>query len=241
MKGKVADVVMAVRNGEQIVRKYQPIVANPNTESQVASRAKLKLMSQLSAVMSPVIAMRRQGNISSRNMFVKNNYRATTFQNSQADVNLTAIKLTQSVVTLTPLGLSRSGSKIRAFHNAIGVWDISRLVYAMFVKTEEGELRYFNSLVATQAGTNNDWAVEFNDFNGEVVVYSYAVRDNTDAARTVFGNMQTLSGEDVAKLVTSRTLTEADVTLSETRSAVLPAANRDVEPNKSEAESKKKA
>lgn len=47
--GRVGSMVYAVRKGEQIVRQYNPIVANPNTRPQVEQRAKFKLLSQLSA------------------------------------------------------------------------------------------------------------------------------------------------------------------------------------------------
>ena len=41
--GKKGDAVFAVRNGEQIIRQYNPIVANPSTQKQVDARAALKL------------------------------------------------------------------------------------------------------------------------------------------------------------------------------------------------------
>ena len=100
MTGKVADVVMSVRNGEQIARKYQPIVTNPNTPAQVEARAKLKLMSQLSAVMASVIAIPRKGNVSSRNGFVKKNYQSLTYASQQADIALANVQLTDSVVAM---------------------------------------------------------------------------------------------------------------------------------------------
>ena len=43
--GKLGASVFAISGGEQIVRQYNPVVSNPNTDAQVAQRAKLKLMS----------------------------------------------------------------------------------------------------------------------------------------------------------------------------------------------------
>lgn len=227
MHGKVADVVMAVRNGVQIVRKYQPIVSNPKTDAQIASRAKLKLMTQLSAVMAPVIAMPRQGSVSSRNMFVKKNYGEATYANSQADITLTNVKLTDSVVSLPRVSsVSREGSTGIVVHlSGTPFLDVNRVVYAMFVKQDDGTLRYFGSRVITEPGDSNIYTAVFPDMPNECVLFAYGVRDNTETARVAFGNMQAVTAETVAKLVTSKTLLASDITLTETRAAILAASS----------------
>lgn len=48
--GKVGGVVFAVRNGQQVVRQYQPVVQNPKSAAQMAQRAKGNLVGRLSAV-----------------------------------------------------------------------------------------------------------------------------------------------------------------------------------------------
>ena len=68
--GRVAGSVFAVRYGEVIERAYNPYVSNPKSEAQVEARAKLKLLSQLAAVVAPVLAMPREGAKTSRNKFV---------------------------------------------------------------------------------------------------------------------------------------------------------------------------
>lgn len=52
--GRVGSMVYAVRKGEQIVRQYNPNVANPNTRPQVVQRAKFKLLSQLVAAIGNI-------------------------------------------------------------------------------------------------------------------------------------------------------------------------------------------
>lgn len=234
MTGKLADTVMSVRNGEQLARKYQPVVYNPSTPAQVAQRAKLKLLSQLSAVMAPVIAMRREGPVSSRNLFTKVNFGTTTFANNQADITLTGVKLTRSVVALPELSVTnRETNRITIVLSRTPSLDIDRLVVAVFVKQDDGTLRFLSSQVVTEPGVLNDYETTV-DLGGpyEAVVYAYGVRDNTEAARVAFGNMQALTAESVAKLITSRTLTESDVTLTETQSATspVPTANPAVVP-----------
>lgn len=226
MTGKVADVVMSVRNGEQIARKYQPMVSNPSTQAQIETRAKLKLMSQLSAVMAPVIAIPRRGNVSSRNLFVKTNFGSATYSNNQADITLSAVKLTKSVVGMPQITSSRTTTEIQVYipdsENPASL-DVSRVVYAMFVKEADGTLRYGGSKVANTAGTPANWEVRFPIDARECVFYAYGVRDNTEFARTTFGDMQTITAETVAKLIVSRNLLEADVTLTETRASLLAA------------------
>lgn len=234
MTGKLADTVMSVRNGEQIARKYQPVVFNPSTPAQVAVRAKLKLLSQLSAVMAPVIAIRREGPVSARNLFTKENYGAATYADSQADITLTSIKLTRSVVALPVLDASnRVNNTVTVVLSRTPSLDIDRLVVAAFVKQEDNTLRFLSSRVVTNPGTLNDYSTEF-DLGGtyEAVFYAYGVRDNTESARVAFGNMQALTAETVAKLITSRTLTESDITLTETQAAtsLVPSGNAAVNP-----------
>lgn len=228
MTGKLADTVMAVRNGEQIARKYQPVVYNPSTVSQVAQRAKLKLISQLSAVMAPVIAIPRQGSISSRNLFTKKNFALTSYSENQATVTLDAIQLTKSVVALPAVGCSRGENAITAYVAAgsgAGPLDINRIVYCLFEKQEDGRLRFVDSKVATSAGNDGGWVVDnLPLITNECVLLAYGVRDNTEAARVMFSDMQTISAETIAKVVTNRTLTETDVTMTETRGYTLAVA-----------------
>lgn len=220
MTGKLADTVMSVRNGVQVARRYQPMVANPNTEAQVAARARLKLMSQLSAVLGNQIAIPKEGIVSARNMFVKTNYGASTYSEGQADIILTSVQLTKSVVGLPSISASRTERQVRValqYDDA----ELSRVVYVILVKGSDGKLRRQVSSVVTTS-PNFAYTVELTpDF--EYCVFAYGVRDNSDAARAVFGNMQAVTAETVAKLIVTRTLTEADVTVTETRAVVVPA------------------
>lgn len=232
MTGKLADTVMSVRNGEQIARKYQPVVFNPSTPAQVAQRAKLKLISQLSAVMAPVIAIPRQGSVSSRNLFTKVNFPLTTFADSEAEVTLSSVQLTKSAVGLSNIIVERNENEITASlltstlsaSGDIPTIGISRVVYAMFVKGSDSKLRFVDSRVVSAPGTNNEFAASFPLTNLEIVVLAYAVRDNTEAARATFGNLTTVTAETVASLLVNRALLESDVTVTETRGYQLAAA-----------------
>lgn len=80
LSGKMGAAVFRVREGQQVVTQYNPIVKNPNTEGQQAQRAKFKLMSQLAAIMGPgigtmgVINLPARGRKTRRNGFVQKNF-----------------------------------------------------------------------------------------------------------------------------------------------------------------------
>lgn len=222
MTGKLADTVMSVRNGVQIARKYQPVVYNPSTPAQIAQRAKMKLMSQLSAIMAPVIAMPRVGSMSARNRFVKKNFLASTFGDDKADINLTDVQLTDSVVGFPAVTYaSRTANSLQvalAGATATQLQGISRVIYAVFARQADDKLRFVNSISATGSFQ------ETLDVPADaLVIYAYGVRDNNEAARVIFENLEVVDAGTVASLIASRTLTEADVTLTETTSVAVPA------------------
>lgn len=226
MTGKTADVVMVVRNGEQIVRKYQPVVSNPSTPAQVEARAKLKMLSQLSAVMAPIIAIPRNGNVSTRNLFVKTNYGASNYSNNTAQINFSAIKITESVVGFPSINVTeRTADTARVGIVLAGSQTLKgfdRIVYCCFAKQNDNALRFVDSKVVSDPGTGGIWGADFNVPAGECVVYAYGVRDNNEVAKAKYGSLVAESGEAFAKLVVTRALTEADITLSETAFVAIP-------------------
>ena len=227
MQGKVADVVMAVRNGEQIARKYQPIVSNPSTQLQVAARAKLKLMSQLSAVMAPVIAIPRKGAVSSRNLFVKENYLLSSYSDNAASINLPGVQLTKSVVSMPAIVAPRTAESFAGaiVPGAAFTIDVDRVVYCLFAIGDDNKLRFVESQVASEKGADGRWPVTFTNISGNALVLAFGVRDNTEAARTTFGNMEVITAQSIANLIVSRTLLETDVTMTETRGVLAPTPN----------------
>lgn len=222
MKGKVADVVMSVRNGNQIVRKYQPMVYNPSTPSQVASRAKLKLISQLSASMGKAIAIPREGIVSSRNLFTKINYPAVSYVESSdpqtASVNLSEIKLTKSSVYLQPLISNISENTVTVSLADVNP-DIDKVVYCSFIVTSTNELRQ-SAIRVVETGPTFDTSFAYSA-SLKYVVYAYGIRINSDEARAKYDNLTADGTTKVISLITSRVLTESDVTLTETRYVAL--------------------
>lgn len=97
MSGKMGSVVFRVREGEQIVTQYNPIVKNPNTTAQSTQRVAFKLMSQVAAAMASAIINRpaRQGQ-SPRNRFVQQNFPLVEGDSTNARVAMDQLQLTSS-------------------------------------------------------------------------------------------------------------------------------------------------
>lgn len=228
MTGKLADTVMSVRNGEQIARKYQPVVYNPSTDKQIETRAKFKALSQLSAVLGPVIPIRRKGMVSARNIFTSKNFPSVTFASDTATVNLSAIQLTNSNIALSNVNATRDEqdkTTINALLTAPG--DFDAVMYMAVTKNAAGKLSVAGSVLSNvreTPGTGFFVGELHTNSHEEVFVYAYGIRYNNDHSRTVFGELTSASAADVATLIASSTLNESDVTLSETRSVHLNAA-----------------
>lgn len=222
MTGKIGDVVMSVRNGEQISRRYNPVVYNPSTARQVAARAKLKLMSELSAIMAPVIAIPRDGVVSTRNLFVKKNYPLASYADDTAQISLPSVQLTNSVVTIPSITATREGTTARVALDA-PVTGLSRVVYIAFQRQSDGKLRFASSESTSVAGDGNTYPLTIAlGGNRTAYVYAYGVRDNTDAAKAIFGSITVPDAMAIAELIVTRVLTETDVTLTETRGVEVP-------------------
>ena len=96
--GKFAGAAFQQSPGNGTILREVVKPTNPNTEAQVEQRAKFKLMSQVATAFKSVIAMKREGNITPRNMFVKINSPLLSFDKaeSRAEINLAHLQLTKS-------------------------------------------------------------------------------------------------------------------------------------------------
>lgn len=114
--------VFRVREGQQIVTQYNPIVKNPNSEGQQSQRAKFKLMSQLAAIMAPamgsfIIKVRKEGGKQTqRNAFVQKNFNlvevSSDNQEVTAKIPMESVQLTSSFRNFPQLALSASDNSI---------------------------------------------------------------------------------------------------------------------------------
>lgn len=233
--GKVGGLVYATSGGEQIVREYNPSVANPNTSAQVNQRARMKLMSQLSAALSPVIAMTKSGLTSKRNKFVAKNFSASYALNGTAQITYENVQLTEGSVGLPQVVatalLAALGDPVAYLATAPGA-NISRVVYCVFGKSQENRLEFlFSKIISqrTEEGVRNAYFVcplpelptssEEGEtvFDGEYVIYAYGMSDTSERATARYGNLNVQSASDIATLVANRTISFEDYQFTQTR------------------------
>lgn len=215
--GKLGSQVYAACAGEQVVRNYQPKVSNPNTEKQVNQRARMKLMSQLSAAFAPVIVIPKNGMKSSRNLFTKKNFCESTALAGQALAWLEKIQLTAGTASIPRLSMIRQEGKLGLFLDGDATGQVDRVIYNVFARSEEGELMLVLSGVSTDPDGDGSFYAEFDDYDGELFGYAYGMKDLNSRAKAKYGNYTVETGEDIAKLLMTRTISTSDYLFTETQ------------------------
>lgn len=224
MTGKVGNIVLTSVGGKVVGREYNPNVANPNTQPQQNTRSKFKLASQLSASMAPVIAIKKEGNVSARNLFVKENFGAIRYSQGVADINLNVVQLTKSQRSFIGFNADRSsGSAIAVELNESAASALSRVVYIAYKKAADGSLLFFDSKVCSTAGDNGKFHDVLNYTADAVVLYAYGMKDLEAGITSKFGNMSAPSAEDVAQLLVSNTENMSSVQLTKTAGLTMAA------------------
>lgn len=224
VSGKIANQVYAVVKGVNIVRKYNPQPANPQTNLQVESRAKLKLLSQLSAAIKRAIAMQAKGLQSVRNVFTKVNYGFTVFDGDNADINLADIQFTNSSVGMVGFRAERVagyGISVELLESVFGTYD--QVVWLVCKKLSDGRILVNESKVMDITEALPKAATVMQDPLVDGSIHCYGIRFNSELGKAEFSNIVVPSAEEVARIVTSRKLNTNDYTLSETRGLYLGA------------------
>lgn len=233
--GKVGGLVYASSGGEQIVREYNPTVANPSTSAQVNQRARMKLMSQLSAALAPVVAMTKDGLISKRNKFVKKNFGSSYALNGVAQISYENIQITEGNTGLPQVVVNVRVDAVggpAAYLATAPSSNISRVVYCVFSKSQENRIQYLFSKIATVRGdgsvVNPYFLVDLADlptiegddgrvFDGEFVIYAYGMSDTSEKATARYGNLNVQTASDIATLVANRSISFEDYQFTQTR------------------------
>lgn len=233
--GKIGSIVFATSGGETIAREYNPHVANPNTMAQVNQRARLKLMSQLSAALAPSIVMTKEGLVSRRNKFTKKNMDACYASDGVAQISYENVQLTEGSTGLPQVTARWAGEEQElgiALASAAAA-NVSRVVYSIFQKTDEGSLALIQSAIVErdQSGTFVYEPSNSNAWSGmELVIYAYGMSDTSEAATARYGNLNVQNGSDIARLVASRTISYEDYQFTQTRGITMGADGQAVTP-----------
>lgn len=229
--GKIGSIVFATAGGQTIAREYNPNVSNPSTQAQVNQRARLKLMSQISASLAPVIAIPKQGLVSSRNAFTKLNFDASYAQNGIAQISYENLQLTNGNLGLPTIEASRAqatGVSVNLSEDASQ--GVSRVVYILYRKTAEQKLQFVASVIAENGGQNGTFPATLPYTEGDIVLYAYGMRDTSESASAKYGNLQVQNAVDVAKLTAYRTISSEDYQFTETRGATMYANQSEITP-----------
>ncbi len=217
LTGKKGDAVFAVRNGDQIVRQYNPIVANPSTQKQVDARAALKLSSQLSAAFATVIAIPREGSKTRRNRFQQVNYGRITANQGVAMIDLNTIQLTKSNSPMLNITANRSNGTSIVCSLAESAEDMyDAVVYVIMTKNDDGSLRVHTTGVATKALQGDNFQLGLKYTTKSIVVYAYGISYLNSRASGIFDNLQAPTAEQIAQLFYNRSVSMNDARLTET-------------------------
>lgn len=236
--GKIGSIVFATSGGETIAREYNPHVANPNTLAQVNQRARMKLMSQLSAALSPVLVMQKEGLISKRNKFTSKNFSACYALNGEAQITYENVQITEGNTSLPGVvAMGTINGNLEVLQAALLTEPsatINRVVYCLFRKTNEGKLEYVQSVIQTQrnpSGNLANFQIVIQDLAvAEYVVFAYGMSDTSEAATAAYGNLNVVTASDLARLVATRTISYQDYQFTQTRAVTIASDGSPVQP-----------
>lgn len=214
--GKIENIVVSQMGGVSIARAYQPNVSNPKTDKQVDQRARLKLASQIAAAMSPVIAIPKNGLVSARNAFIRKNMDLITAMKGTAQMMFAKIQLTNGSVPLPGVEASWMENDLLINLASNPGDSVSRVVYSIFKKTNDGQLQFYKSIVSDNPTSMNNYAISEEGIVGEVAVFAYGIKDLSTAAKVKYDNYNIASGTDIAKLVSTRTMSASDFQFTKT-------------------------
>lgn len=199
--GKLGNAVFAVSGGEQLVKEYNPRVSNPNTPAQVEQRAKFKLLSQLAADLNEAIAYRKQGLVSSRNLFVRENIVKAGYSDGQASMPFVDIAVASGSVSIPSIevGLVSEGNYSVKLSSAAGEGIIS---VAYFVYRIDGvrRLTLEKKEVVSTAGAGGDFPLNVELRGGQYVVFGYGILEKAEGAGADYENMVANGDDEEAQL-----------------------------------------
>lgn len=220
-RGKLGNTVYKAVAGVCIASEKPAKVSNPNTEGQVAQRAKLKLASQLSAAMASSIVIPKKGLVSARNQFIQKNIGSIIYSGNAAQVSYENLQLTAGNIGLPSIEVNRTSENL-TIHLLESAGDqVNRVVYEVYRKSTESQLIKVASVIISDEGTNGDYPATMAAITGDVVVYAYGMIDKDAAATAKYNNYGVTNGSDIARLVANRTIGSDNYRFTQTRGLTL--------------------
>ncbi len=211
MSGKMGSVVFRVRQGEQIVTQYNPIVKNPNTEAQSTQRVAFKLMSQVTAAMASAIINRpaRQGQ-SARNRFVQQNFPLVEGDATNAKIAMDRLQLTSSSAYLGQIALNNNDAVISNIPANVTKVRFVEVTYP------EGNDKSRPVISATQEVNVTNNQASYTAPIGSTIL-AYGIIPTSGAAKVALDNIGVVSSEPfVAQVNLERLVASGEVVVTET-------------------------
>lgn len=195
-------------------------------------------MSQLSAALSPVLAMTKDGLVSKRNKFTKLNFPASYALNGTAQITYENVQLTEGNTALPAL---IAEGVVSADTMTIGVAissnpsaQINRVVYCLFRKTNEGKLEYVTSVIVETRVSQQPSGYFEHAFTllpvAEYVIFAYGMSDTSERATAHYGDLNVVTASDLARLVATRAISFSDYQFTQTRAITIASDGTAVQP-----------
>lgn len=215
LSGKMGAAVFRVREGQQVVTQYNPIVKNPNTEGQQTQRAKFKLMSQLAAVMAPgfgtmsVTTRKAKGKPSQRNAFTQLNFPLVNVtsddQTVTAKIPMEQLKLTSSARYLGTMTATPDGRIIAvSIQNVPADVSAVRLVVVGYTggDVSQAVINQIIDVPATGSSVAHTIEQEISVSSGDYTVLAYGLIPSESAKASIsLDNIHTPADEDFISAV----------------------------------------
>ena len=215
--GKLGSSVFAISGGEQIVREYNPRVANPNTDAQVEQRAKLKLMSQLAAALAPGLGFKKMGLVSARNQFVAKNIVLCAYENEKAECDLDLLQLADGNIMLPNLTVTpNAGGSIAVALSSAAQSNVKAVAYVL-VERGVSEKIILSAVKIVERDENGVFSTTITGkSDAEYVIYAYGVIPTSSNNSISYGDYIAANGETTAMLEVMNILRAAGNTFTKT-------------------------
>ena len=211
--GRVGASVFRVNRGVTVESQYQPNVSNPSTTLQVEQRAKMKLASQVAAVMAmEVKPFGRDKMASSRNLFIKALFdqNAISYANGKASLDTVKVRLTSSRLdvlngvsaTGTPQGATITGNVVPEFADKVmGI----RIVVLKALEVPGSDPDLVVVAAKTVVPSNNSFSTDVAVSRGATItVLLYAYMPESEAAVLRYQNIVANTDDAIVSLETVR-------------------------------------
>lgn len=205
--GKLGSSVFAISGGEQIVRQYNPQVSNPQTDAQVAQRAKLKLMSQVAAALASIIGFTKKGLVSARNQFIAANIPYVTFENDAAKLMVGDITLTGSAMAFPEItAVAGAGNTASVNLSSAAAENVDGVLYAAVKETDDQRFEVVAKTLVTTAGVDRTFGGSLSGITTDVYIFAYGLIGINNAAAVKYEDYVTDSSLNKATVDVVRSI-----------------------------------